>query len=136
MRNEKARRFLLNMRKKPGTSFEAYFPKADKGALKLLRRLLAFDPAERPTSGVFREDRRAAWLCERSFQVNGAYLIQTNEEDSGILYRCCCEQASFWHRFILGTLCRGGLGRPILPWVEPAQSRAQCTASEQARIRV
>ncbi|KAL6774162.1 hypothetical protein ACKKBG_A23985 [Auxenochlorella protothecoides x Auxenochlorella symbiontica] len=50
VRNEKARRFLLNMRKKPGTSFEAYFPKADKGALKLLRRLLAFDPAERPTS--------------------------------------------------------------------------------------
>lgn len=44
VRNEKARRFLLNMRKKPGASFEAYFPKADKGALKLLRRLLAFDP--------------------------------------------------------------------------------------------
>lgn len=29
-----------------------YFPKADKGALRLLWRLLAFDPAERPTAGA------------------------------------------------------------------------------------
>jgi hypothetical protein len=52
VRNEKARRFLMNMRKKPGIPFEQYFPKADKGALRLLWRLLAFDPAERPTAGV------------------------------------------------------------------------------------
>ena len=45
MRNEKARRFLLNMRKKPGVSFETHFPRADRGALSLLRRMLAFDPA-------------------------------------------------------------------------------------------
>lgn len=51
VRNEKARRFLMNMRKKPGIPFEQYFPKADKGALRLLWRLLAFDPAERPTAG-------------------------------------------------------------------------------------
>ena len=50
VRNEKARRFLMNMRKKPGVSFEQYFPRADRGALRLLRRMLAFDPAERPTS--------------------------------------------------------------------------------------
>lgn len=50
VRNEKARRFLSNMRKKPGVSFEQHFPKADKAALDLLRKLLAFDPAERPTS--------------------------------------------------------------------------------------
>lgn len=50
MRNEKARRFLLNMRKKPGVNFEAYFPRADAGAIALLRRMLAFDPADRPTS--------------------------------------------------------------------------------------
>lgn len=41
----------MNMRKKPGIPFEQYFPKADKGALRLLWRLLAFDPAERPTAG-------------------------------------------------------------------------------------
>lgn len=50
MRNEKARRFLLNMRPKPGIPFEQHFPRADRGALRLLRRLLAFDPAERPTA--------------------------------------------------------------------------------------
>lgn len=50
VRNEKARRFLLNMRRKPGVPLEQYFPKADKGALRLLRRMLAFDPADRPTS--------------------------------------------------------------------------------------
>lgn len=48
VRNEKARRFLVNMRKKPGVPFEQHFPKADKGALALLKRLLAFDPSERP----------------------------------------------------------------------------------------
>ena len=50
VRNEKARRFLMNMRKKPGIPFEQHFPRADPGALRLLRRLLAFDPAERPTA--------------------------------------------------------------------------------------
>lgn len=49
MRNEKARRFLTNMRRKPGVAFELHFPRADPGALSLLRRMLAFDPAGRPT---------------------------------------------------------------------------------------
>jgi serine/threonine protein kinase len=57
VRNEKARRFLMNMRKKPGIPFEQYFPRADKGALRLLRRLLAFDPAERPTAGAWEGGR-------------------------------------------------------------------------------
>jgi hypothetical protein len=49
VRNEKARRFLMNMRRKPGVTFPAYFTRADTGALRLLKRMLAFDPAERPT---------------------------------------------------------------------------------------
>ncbi len=49
VRNEKARRFLMNMRKKPRMNFEKYFVKADRGALRLLQRMLAFDPVERPT---------------------------------------------------------------------------------------
>lgn len=39
----------MNMRKKPRVNFEKYFVKADKGALRLLQRMLAFDPVERPT---------------------------------------------------------------------------------------
>jgi serine/threonine protein kinase len=50
VRNEKARRFLASMRKKPGVDLAAYFPRADAGALALLRRLLAFDPTDRPTA--------------------------------------------------------------------------------------
>ena len=50
VRNEKARRFLTNMRRKAGYPFEQYFPKADAGALAILKRLLAFDPADRPTA--------------------------------------------------------------------------------------
>ncbi|KAK9809717.1 hypothetical protein WJX73_009189 [Symbiochloris irregularis] len=49
VRNEKARRFLTNMRRKPGVAFELHFPHADAGALRLLKRMLAFDPAGRPT---------------------------------------------------------------------------------------
>lgn len=49
VRNEKARRFLMNMRKKPRVNFEKYFVKADREALRLLQRMLAFDPVERPT---------------------------------------------------------------------------------------
>eukprot|EP00873_Tetraselmis_striata_P006475 jgi/Tetstr1/426739/TSEL_001676.t1 len=50
VRNEKARRFLTNMKKKPGYSFTEYFSKADPAALSLMKRLLAFDPSDRPTA--------------------------------------------------------------------------------------
>ncbi len=35
---------------KQGVSFEQHFPRADPAALRLLRRLIAFDPADRPSS--------------------------------------------------------------------------------------
>lgn len=66
VRNEKARRFLLNMRKKPGISFEQHFPRADPGALRLLRRLLSFDPAERPTAEEALADPYFAGLSQPS----------------------------------------------------------------------
>lgn len=50
VRNEKARRYLTNMRKKPKMSFAQKFPNADPLALHLLERLLAFDPKDRPTA--------------------------------------------------------------------------------------
>ena len=64
VRNEKARRFLLNMRKKPGVNFEAYFPRADAGSIALLRRMLAFDPADRPTSEAALADPYFAGLSQ------------------------------------------------------------------------
>ena len=50
VRNDKARRFLSNMKKKEGNSFEEHFPKAEAKALKLLKKMLAFDPADRPSA--------------------------------------------------------------------------------------
>ncbi|KAM7503096.1 hypothetical protein LguiB_002000 [Lonicera macranthoides] len=50
VRNEKARRYLTTMRKKQIVPFGQKFPNADPLALRLLERLLAFDPKDRPTA--------------------------------------------------------------------------------------
>ncbi|XP_047315977.1 mitogen-activated protein kinase 9-like [Impatiens glandulifera] len=50
IRNEKARRYLNNMRKKQRVPFSQKFPHADPLALRLLERILAFDPKDRPTA--------------------------------------------------------------------------------------
>uniref|UniRef100_A0ACD5W1B6 Uncharacterized protein n=1 Tax=Avena sativa TaxID=4498 RepID=A0ACD5W1B6_AVESA len=50
VRNEKARRYLSSMRKKEPIPFSQKFPNADRLALDLLQRLLAFDPKDRPTA--------------------------------------------------------------------------------------
>lgn len=47
VRNEKARRFLENMKKKPGIDFRYKFPDASPECRALLKKMLAFDPAER-----------------------------------------------------------------------------------------
>ncbi|KAJ8753675.1 hypothetical protein K2173_026351 [Erythroxylum novogranatense] len=51
IRNEKARRYLSSMRKKQPVPFSQKFPDADPLALRLLERLIAFDPKDRPTAG-------------------------------------------------------------------------------------
>eukprot|EP01018_Ginkgo_biloba_P019367 Gb_05455 [translate_table: standard] len=50
IRNDKARKYLASMRKKAPISFAQKFPKADPLALRLLERLLAFDPKDRPSA--------------------------------------------------------------------------------------
>ncbi|XP_004137496.2 mitogen-activated protein kinase 9 isoform X2 [Cucumis sativus] len=50
IRNEKARRYLGNMRKKQPVPFSRKFPNVDPMALCLLERLLAFDPKCRLTA--------------------------------------------------------------------------------------
>ncbi|XVE58844.1 hypothetical protein DITRI_Ditri04bG0201800 [Diplodiscus trichospermus] len=50
IRNEKARRYLSSMRKKIPVPFSQKFPNVDPLALRLLERLLAFDPKDRPTA--------------------------------------------------------------------------------------
>ncbi|XP_004491343.1 mitogen-activated protein kinase 20 isoform X3 [Cicer arietinum] len=50
VRNDKARRYLTSMRKKQPVPFAQKFPNADPLSLRLLKRLLAFDPKDRPTA--------------------------------------------------------------------------------------
>ncbi|MQL88437.1 hypothetical protein Taro_020993 [Colocasia esculenta] len=50
IRNEKARRYLGSMRKKNPIPFSQKFPHVDPLALRLLEKLLAFDPKDRPTA--------------------------------------------------------------------------------------
>ncbi|XP_021692768.2 mitogen-activated protein kinase 20 isoform X2 [Hevea brasiliensis] len=50
VRNDKARKYLTTMRKKQPVPFAQKFPNADPLALRLLERLLAFDPKDRPTA--------------------------------------------------------------------------------------
>ncbi|TXG50841.1 hypothetical protein EZV62_023365 [Acer yangbiense] len=50
IRNEKARRYLSSMRKKQPVPFTQKFPHVDPLALRLLERLLAFDPKDRPSA--------------------------------------------------------------------------------------
>jgi len=47
VRNEKARRFLSQMKPKPPVPFATRFPRAHPSAIRLLERLLAFDPNKR-----------------------------------------------------------------------------------------
>ena len=133
VRNEKARRFLLNMRKKPGIPFEQYFPKADKAALRLLWRLLAFDPAERPTAGVCCAPHPCrgggACACTKLRWFVCFYPISNP----------CCSlcaappPAAFAYARLL-RCCRGGAGRPLLCGPQPAEPRAQRAARVQASL--
>ncbi|GAA0156914.1 non-receptor serine/threonine protein kinase [Lithospermum erythrorhizon] len=50
VRNEKARKYLSDMRKKQPVVFSHKFRNSDPMALRLLQRLLAFDPKDRPTA--------------------------------------------------------------------------------------
>ncbi|ESQ30069.1 hypothetical protein EUTSA_v10011329mg [Eutrema salsugineum] len=50
VRNDKARKYLTEMRKKNPVTFSQKFSKADPLAIRLLQRLLAFDPKDRPTA--------------------------------------------------------------------------------------
>lgn len=50
VKNDKARKYLMNMRRKIPVIFTQKFPNAHPLALKLLQRLLAFDPKDRPSA--------------------------------------------------------------------------------------
>lgn len=66
VRNEKAKRFLTNMRDKQSISFSRQFQGADPKALNLLKRMLAFDPQERPSAVEALRDEYFAGLANEA----------------------------------------------------------------------
>jgi serine/threonine protein kinase len=77
VRNEKARRFLSNMRVKPKIPFAQRFPKAAASALPLLERLLAFDPDDRPTAEEALADPYFHGLADRSREPSAEVVSRT-----------------------------------------------------------
>ena len=77
VRNEKARRFLSNMRVKPKILFAQRFPKAAASALPLLERLLAFDPDDRPTAEEALADPYFQGLADRSREPSAEVVSRT-----------------------------------------------------------
>lgn len=97
VRNEKARRFLGNMRIKPRVPFSRRFPKAHPNALALLERMLAFDPDDRPTAEQALADPYFAGLADAKREPAAEIISRdeyafesqklTPEEVRGLLFR-------------------------------------------------
>ncbi|KAJ7970283.1 Mitogen-activated protein kinase [Quillaja saponaria] len=114
IRNEKARRYLSNMRKKQPVPFSQKFPNADPLALRLLERLLAFDPKDRPTAaealsdpyfnGLANVDREPSTqpISKLEFEFERRKL--TKDDVRELIYREILE----YHPQMLQEYLRGG----------------------------
>lgn len=114
IRNEKARRYLSSMRKKPPVPFSQKFPNADPLALHLLERLLAFDPKDRPTAeealadpyfrGLANVDREPSTqpISKLEFEFERKKL--TKDDVRELIYREILE----YHPQMLHEYLRGG----------------------------
>ncbi|XP_062158553.1 mitogen-activated protein kinase 9-like isoform X2 [Alnus glutinosa] len=114
IRNEKARRYLLSMRRKQPVSFPQKFPNADPLALHLLERLLAFDPKDRPTAeealadpyfnGLANVDREPSTqpISKLEFEFERRKL--TKDDVRELIYREILE----YHPQMLQEYLRGG----------------------------
>ncbi|PSR96529.1 Mitogen-activated protein kinase [Actinidia chinensis var. chinensis] len=114
IRNEKARRYLSSMRRKPQVPFTQKFPHVDPLALRLLERLLAFDPKDRPSaeealgdpyfSGLANVDREPSThpISKLEFEFERRKLAKDDVRD--LIYREILE----YHPQMLQEYLRGG----------------------------
>ncbi|KAI7985168.1 Mitogen-activated protein kinase 15 [Camellia lanceoleosa] len=115
IRNEKARRYLSSMRKKSPVPFSQKFPNADPLALRLLERLIAFDPKDRPSAedaltdpyftGLANADREPASaqpISKLEFEFERRKL--TKDDVRELIYREILE----YHPQMLQEYLRGG----------------------------
>ncbi|KAL3640734.1 Mitogen-activated protein kinase 9 [Castilleja foliolosa] len=114
IRNEKARRYLSSMRKKQPIPYTQKFPNADPLALKLLEKLLAFDPKDRLTaeealrdpyfSGLANADREPVTqpISKLEFEFERRKLAKDDVRE--LIYREILE----YHPQMLQEYLRGG----------------------------
>ncbi|AEE29679.1 Protein kinase superfamily protein [Arabidopsis thaliana] len=114
IRNEKARRYLSSMRKKQPVPFSHKFPKADPLALRLLERLLAFDPKDRASaedaladpyfSGLSNSEREPTTqpISKLEFDFERKKLVKDDVRE--LIYREILE----YHPQMLEEYLRGG----------------------------
>ncbi|PKU69052.1 mitogen-activated protein kinase 9-like isoform X1 [Dendrobium catenatum] len=114
IRNEKAKRYLSSMRKKFPVPFSQKFRDANPLALCLLKRLLAFDPKDRPTAeealldpyfyGLANVDREPSTqpISKLEFEFERRKL--TKEDVRELIYREILE----YHPQMLKEYIRGG----------------------------
>ena len=120
VRNEKARRFLGNMRVKPRVPFQRRFPKAAPPALALLEKMLAFDPDDRPSAEEALADPYFAGLADAAREPaaeivsRSEYAFEsrkvTPEEVRGLLYREILEYHPQAKREFEGSESPGAFG--------------------------
>ncbi|KAE8124834.1 hypothetical protein FH972_019682 [Carpinus fangiana] len=114
IRNEKARRYLLSMRRKQPVPFPQKFPNADPLALRLLERLLAFDPKDRPTAdealadpyfnGLANVDREPSTQAISKLEFEFERRKLTKDDVRELIYREILE----YHPQMLQEYLRGG----------------------------
>lgn len=114
IRNEKARRYLSSMRKKQPVPFSQKFPNVDPLALRLLERLIAFDPKDRPSAeegladpyfhGLANVDREPSTqpISKLEFEFERRKL--TKDDVRELIYREILE----YHPQMLQEYLRGG----------------------------
>ncbi|KAF8399001.1 hypothetical protein HHK36_014868 [Tetracentron sinense] len=113
IRNEKARRYLISMRKKPPVSFSQKFPDADPLALRLLEHLLAFDPKDRLSAeealadpyfrGLANEDREPSTQPISKLEFEFERRKVTKDDVRELIYREILE----YHPQMLQEYLRG-----------------------------
>lgn len=96
VRNEKARKYLAGMRKKHPMPFAEKFPKADPASLNLLKRLLAFDPKDRPTA----EEVHCKIMASHKLRI---FRICITRLSFSVILFSCIYLDYFWCICILGV---------------------------------
>ncbi|WVZ99731.1 hypothetical protein U9M48_044991 [Paspalum notatum var. saurae] len=113
VRNDKARRYLSGMRKKDPVPFSQKFPNADPLALKLLEKLLAFDPKDRPTAeealrdpyfkGLARVEREPSCQPIRKVEFDFEHKRMSKEQIRELIFREILE----YHPQLLSSYMNG-----------------------------